>query len=58
VGKNRVAKRMRQAGLRSKIRRKYRLTTDSKHQLPVSPNLLQRNFTAQAPNQTWVSDIT
>ena len=58
VGKNRVANRMRQAGLRSKIRRKYRVTTDSKHQLPVSPNLLQRNFTAQAPNQTWVSDIT
>jgi transposase InsO family protein len=58
VGKNRVARRMRQAGLRSKIRRKYRVTTDSKHAFPISPNLLERNFTAQAPNQAWVSDIT
>lgn len=58
VGKNRVAKRMRQAGLRSKIRRKYRVTTDSKHTFPVSPNLLERKFTAAAPDKAWVSDIT
>ena len=58
VGKNRVAKRMRKAGLRSKIRRKYRVTTDSKHHFAVSPNLLERNFTEQAPDKVWVSDIT
>ena len=58
VGKNRVAKRMKVAGLRSKIRRKYRVTTDSKHNFPVAPNLLQRDFTAQAPDRVWVSDIT
>jgi len=58
VGKNRVAKRMRKAGLRSRIRRKYRVTTDSKHNLPVAPNLLERDFTAQAPDRAWVSDIT
>ena len=58
VGKNRVARRMRKAGLRSKIRRKYRVTTDSKHHFAVSPNLLERNFTAQAPDKAWVSDIT
>ena len=58
VGKNRVAKRMRKTGLRSKIRRKYRVTTDSKHQFTVSPNVLERNFTAQAPDKVWVSDIT
>lgn len=58
VGKNRVARRMRQAGLRSKIRRKYRVTTDSKHHFPVAPNLVERNFTADAPNKVWVSDIT
>jgi len=58
VGKNRVAKRMRKAGLRSKIRRKYKVTTDSKHNFPVAPNLLERNFTAQAPDKVWVSDIT
>ena len=58
VGKNRVARRMRKAGLRSKIRRKYRVTTDSKHHFAVSPNLLERNFKAEAPDRVWVSDIT
>ena len=58
VGKNRVAKRMRKAGLRSKIRRKYKVTTDSKHNFPVAPNLLERDFTAQAQDTVWVSDIT
>lgn len=58
VSKNRVARRMRQAGLRSKIRRKYRVTTESKHTWPVSPNLLERNFTVEAPDKAWVSDIT
>ena len=58
VGKNRVAKRMRRAGLRSKVRRKYRVTTDSKHHFPVAPNLLERDFTAEAPDKVWVSDIT
>ncbi|MFC1883055.1 IS3 family transposase [Thermodesulfobacteriota bacterium] len=58
VGKNRVAKRMHLAGLRSKVRRKYRVTTNSKHHFPVAPNLLERNFTAAAPDTVWVSDIT
>jgi transposase InsO family protein len=58
VGKNRVAKRMRAMGLRSIIRHKYRVTTDSKHHFPVAPNLLKRNFTADSPNKVWVSDIT
>ena len=58
VSKNRVARRMREAGLRSKVRRKYRVTTDSKHHFPIAPNLLERNFTAEAPDKVWVSDIT
>ena len=49
---------MRDAGLRSKVRRKYRVTTDSKHHFPIAPNLLERNFTAEFPNKVWVSDIT
>jgi transposase InsO family protein len=49
---------MRHAGLRSKVRRKYRVTTDSKHHLTVAPNLLKRNFTTEAPDTVWVSDIT
>jgi putative transposase len=58
VGKNRVARRMKAAGLRSIVRRKYRPTTDSKHSHPVAENLLQRNFTATGPDKVWVSDIT
>jgi transposase InsO family protein len=58
VSKNRVAKRMREMGLRSIIRRKFRVTTDSKHNFPVSPNLLERNFTTDGPDKVWVSDIT
>ncbi|NIP55503.1 MAG: IS3 family transposase, partial [Phycisphaerae bacterium] len=41
-----------------KVRRKYRVTTDSKHHFPVAPNLLERNFTAAVPDKVWVSDIT
>jgi len=59
VSKNRVARRMKEAGLRSIVRRKYRpTTTDSKHTHPVADNLLQRDFTASGPNKVWVSDIT
>ncbi|MBW1700402.1 MAG: IS3 family transposase, partial [Deltaproteobacteria bacterium] len=58
VSRSRVARRMRTLGLRSKVRRKYRVTTDTKHQFPLAPNLLVRNFTAQAPDRVWVSDIT
>lgn len=58
VSKNRVARRMKAAGLRSIVRRKFRVTTDSKHSFPIAENLLQRDFTASAPNTVWVSDIT
>jgi len=58
VGKNRVARRMRHLGLRSIVRRRFKVTTHSKHRFPVAPNRLQRNFTAQRPNQVWVSDLT
>jgi putative transposase len=58
VSKNRVARRMKEMGLRSIYRRKYRTTTDSKHSHPVAKNLLQRDFTTDGPDKTWVSDIT
>lgn len=41
-----------------KCKRKFKLTTDSKHNLAVAPNLLNREFSADAPNKVWVSDIT
>lgn len=47
--KNRVARRMRHVGLRAKARKKFKVTTDSKHNLPVAPNLLNRDFTAVHP---------
>lgn len=55
---NRVARLMRLAGLRSRRRRRYRLTTQSQHRRPVAPNILARHFSATVPNQKWVSDIT
>lgn len=59
VSRKRVAKLMRMAGLRSIIHRKYRpRTTDSQHRLPVCPNLLNREFSADAPARRWVSDLT
>lgn len=56
--KNRVAKRMNQLGLRAKAKKKNKVTTDSKHHLPVAPNLLNRDFSASAPNQKWCGDIS
>jgi putative transposase len=54
----RVARLMRQDGLKG--RRKYRKvrTTDSRHEFPVAENLLNREFRAEKPNQKWVADIT
>lgn len=57
-GKKRIARLMRKDGLRAKTKRKFKMTTDSKHNLPVAPNLLNREFTPQEPNQVWASDIT
>jgi len=56
--RNRVARLMRQAGLYSRRRRRYRATTQSGHKRPVAKNHLARTFTATAPNRKWVSDIT
>jgi transposase InsO family protein len=58
VSRKRVAKRMRALGLRARAARKYKATTQSKHGLPVAPNLLGQDFTAHAPNRSWTSDIT
>lgn len=56
--RKRVARLMRAHGIRAKTVRRFRATTDSAHALPVAPNLLDRQFTAAAPNQAWVTDIT
>ena len=57
-GRKRVARLMRKDGLRAKIIRKFKATTNSKHDLPVAPNLLNREFTQTQPNRAWAADIT
>lgn len=58
VSQKRVGKLMRAEGLRAKAARKYKATTNSRHSQPVAPNVLDRDFTATAPNQKLVGDIT
>lgn len=58
VSESTVARRMKKYGIRSKLKRKFKATTESDHQLPVAPNLLMQDFTAYRPNQVWMSDIT
>jgi putative transposase len=49
---------MRETGLKSKVKRKFVKTTDSNHAEPVADNILDRDFSAQRPNEKWVADIT
>jgi putative transposase len=58
VGRKRVARLMRERKLTARTRRRFRTTTDSKHGFPIAPNVLERNFTASAPDRAWVTDIT
>jgi transposase InsO family protein len=59
VGKQRVQRLMQQYGIRARGKRRFRvMTTDSRHELPIAPNLLNRNFTVATPNQAWAGDIT
>jgi transposase InsO family protein len=58
VGRHRVARLMREQGLRAREKRRFQRTTDSQHAFPVAPNVLDRQFTVAQPNTVWVSDIT
>jgi transposase InsO family protein len=58
ASKERVERLMRDNDIRARHKKRYKVTTDSKHNLPIAPNLLDRNFTPSAPNQVWTSDIT
>jgi len=58
ISRRRVGKLMKAEGLYCKTKRKFRVTTDSKHKLPIAPNLLDRDFTAYRPDQKYVGDIT
>lgn len=58
ISERTVGRMLRKLGLRSKIARKHKHTTDSNHRLPVAPNLLDRQFTVTQPNNVWTTDIT
>ena len=58
VSRTRVARHMRSLGPKSRVTRKYVVTTDSKHAEPVAENILDRQFSVSAPNKVWVTDIT
>ncbi len=58
VGRKRVARIMEQEGLTGLRPRAFRRTTDSKHNLPVAENIVDRNFSPEAQNQVWAGDIT
>ena len=58
IGRHRARTLMKANGLRPRWRRKFIHTTDSRHCLAVAPNVLDRRFRPQGPNQAWVSDLT
>ena len=58
VSERTVGRSLRRQGLRCHQKRNFRRTTDSKHCLPIAPNLLDRQFTVSKPNVAWVGDIT
>ncbi|WP_437499251.1 IS3 family transposase [Sorangium sp. So ce1099] len=58
VGKKRVERLMRAQRLAARRKRRFRRTTDSRHNGPIAPNVIERQFDARTPNQVWVTDVT
>jgi transposase InsO family protein len=58
IGRDKTRRLMKALKLKIKQKRKFKVTTDSKHNLPVAKNILNREFSPSAPNQAWGSDIT
>jgi len=58
VSRKRVIRLMQEEGLKARVRKRFKSTTMSDHDQPVAANLLDRQFTAEAPNQRWVGDTT
>lgn len=58
VSQKTVARIMKELGLKSRTVKKYKATTNSKHDLPVADNVLNQQFSAQKPNEVWMADIT
>jgi len=58
VSRKRIIRLMQEDGLKARVRKRYKVTTDSDHDQPIAANLLQQTFTAERPNQRWVGDTT
>jgi transposase InsO family protein len=58
VGKLRVQTLMQRHGIRAKGKRRFKVTTDSRHSLPIADNVLNRQFEVTEPDKAWVGDIT
>ena len=58
VSRKRIIRLMQEDGLKARVRKRHKVTTDSDHNQPIADNLLQQTFTAAWPNQRWVSDTT
>ena len=58
MGKERVRKLMQRHGIKARGKRRFVVTTDSKHDLPIAPNLLNREFDVAVPDTVWAGDIT
>ena len=58
ISRRKVSKLMKESGLEVRTKRKFKATTDSNHNNPVAPNLLDRKFNVYEPNRCWVGDIT
>jgi len=56
--RDRVAQLMRRDGLRGKVRRRFRKTTDSNHEHPIAENSLNRQFAPESKDSAWCADIS
>lgn len=58
VGRDRIDRLRKEMGLQCRQKRKFKATTNSNHDFPVAPNILEQTFTAERPNQVWLTDIS
>jgi transposase InsO family protein len=58
IGRYKVRRLMRDLGLKAKVRRRFKITTESRHSFPVVANILDRQFDVDKPNRVWTADIT
>jgi putative transposase len=58
IGRYKVRRLMRMLVLKAKVRRRYKVTTESRHSFPVAANILNRNFNVTEPNKVWTADIS